>query len=81
MNRSDVESFFWGVMEQLLGSFSGISAHQDFQMSEFFLPELLLKELCIMVNRAYKGWTRYIWMKGLDSLKYAQNLTLLHTET
>ena len=39
-----VESFFLSL-EQLFGSFSDIGAHQDFQKSEFFMPELLLKEL------------------------------------
>ena len=31
--------------EQLNGSFSDIGAHQDFQMLEFFMPEVLLTEL------------------------------------
>ena len=30
---------------QLHGSFSDVGAHQDFQMPEFFMPELLIKEL------------------------------------
>ena len=34
-----------GALEQLHGSFSDIGAYQDFQMQEFFMPELLLKEL------------------------------------
>ena len=37
---------FFGALEQLHGSFSDIGAHQDFQKSKFFMPELLLKELC-----------------------------------
>ena len=40
----DVESFFW-ALKQLHGSFRDIGAHQDFQMPEFFMPELLIKEL------------------------------------
>ena len=36
------------ALEQLHGSFSDIGAHQDFQNSEFFMPELLLKETCIL---------------------------------
>ena len=44
MGIYDVESFFW-ALEQLHGSFSDIGAHQDFQMPEFFMPKLLLKEL------------------------------------
>ena len=36
---------FLGALEQLHGSYSAIGAHQDFQKPEFFMPELLLKEL------------------------------------
>ena len=31
---------FLGGGEQLHGSFSDVGAHQDFQMPEFFMPEL-----------------------------------------
>ena len=44
LNRSDVESF-WGALEKLHGSLRYIGAHQDFQQPEFYMPELLLKEL------------------------------------
>ena len=37
-----VESFFWALV-QLHGSFNDIGAHEDFQKSKFFIPELLLK--------------------------------------
>ena len=32
------------IWKQLHGSFSDIGAHQNFQMPEFFMPELLLQE-------------------------------------
>ena len=48
-NRPDVESF-GGALEQLNGNFSDIGAHKDFQMPEFFLPELLLKELWVQLT-------------------------------
>ena len=38
---SDVEIVFL-----LSNSFSDIGAHQDFEMPEFFMPRLLIKELC-----------------------------------
>ena len=41
--RSDVESFIL-ALEQLHESFSEIGAHQDFEMPEFFRPELLQKK-------------------------------------
>ena len=44
MGIYDVESFF-GALEQLHGSFSGIGGHQDFQKPKFFMHKLLLKEL------------------------------------
>ena len=44
LNRSDVESFCW-ALEQFHGSSSDIGAHQDFQVPEFIMPELLPKEL------------------------------------
>ena len=40
LNRSDVESFFGGDLEQLHDNFSSIGAHQDFQKPDLFMPEL-----------------------------------------
>ena len=39
---SDVEIVFLPS-----NSFNDIGAHQDFEMPEFFMPQLLIKELCI----------------------------------
>ena len=44
MGNYDVESFL-GTIEQLHGSASDIGAHQVFQQPEFFMPELLPKEI------------------------------------
>ena len=44
LNRSDVD-ICWGALEQLHGRCSDIGAHLDFLKPEFFMPELLLKEL------------------------------------
>ena len=43
LNRFDV----FGALEELHGNSSDIGAHQNFQMPEFFMPKLILKELCI----------------------------------
>ena len=42
LNRSDVESVF-SALEQIHGSFSDIGAREEFQQSDLFMPELLLK--------------------------------------
>ena len=39
------KELFFKAQEQLHGSFRDIGAHQGFQKTEFFMPELLLKEL------------------------------------
>ena len=36
--------FIW-AREQLHTGFRDIGAHQDFQITDFYMPELLLKEL------------------------------------
>ena len=59
LNRSDVESVFFWALEQLHGSISDIGAHQNFQMPEFYLAELLLKELCQNHGHVYLV-TQYI---------------------
>ena len=48
MGIYDVKSFFLGggALEQLHGDFNDIGAHQDFQMTEFSIPELLLPYVC-----------------------------------
>ena len=38
------------ALYQLHRSFSNISAHQDFQMPRFFMPELLIKELWLKIS-------------------------------
>ena len=42
------------ALQQLHWSFRDIDAHQDFEMPEFFTPQLLIKELCIG-HRSLKG--------------------------
>ena len=45
------------ALEQLQVSFSDIGAHQDLQLPELSMPELLLKELCAADNSApWKFW-------------------------
>ena len=44
MGNYEIESFYW-ALEQLHGSFGDIGVHQDSQKIEFFMPELLIKEL------------------------------------
>ena len=51
----------------LYGSFSDIGAHQDFQIPEFVMPELLLKELCSI----YVIWS--IEIKVLSAERYLYN--------
>ena len=43
--NNDVESLF-GLWNSSMGGFSDMGAHQYFVKSNFFMPELLLKELC-----------------------------------
>ena len=40
LNRSDVKKSFFLALEQLQGSFNFIGVYQDFQMPDFFMPEL-----------------------------------------
>ena len=40
--------FFW-ALERLRGSFSDIRAHQDFEMPDLFMPQLLIKELWLTI--------------------------------
>ena len=47
---SDAESIFW-ILEQLHGIFSDIGAHHYFQKPDSFMPELLIKQLCIMSDQ------------------------------
>ena len=52
---SDVESVFL-----LHDSFNDIGARQAFEMSDFFMPELLIKELCLE-----GGPQQYSWFSGV----------------
>ena len=70
MGIFEVESFFSSSLEQLLGSFSDIGAHQDFQMSEFFIPKLSIKELY--------GLNRYQACKFEDIKWYFKHLLESH---
>ena len=65
MGIYDVESvFFWGgAFEQLHGSFSDFGAHLEFQKPELFMPELLLKELWVLLNFKYEH--RFIVFKTI----------------
>ena len=50
-----------------------MSVHQDFEMPEFFMPELLIKELCSGVGRG-----RAVWPISMEATKNVSKRTQLH---
>ena len=83
LNRSsDVESIFL-TLERLHGGFNDIGAHQDFQTPDFFMPELLLKELWDIANRnivfvLLEKWMKLVWKrtKLYEILRIYTNIAL-----